>query len=60
MNERRGGEICCADFRTAIDNVKWGLKMMEIRWMNSNVLRLDGVDGLSARKKKKKVMVEKS
>jgi len=32
---------------------------MEIRWMNSDVLRLDGVDGLLVRKKKK-VMVEKS
>jgi len=33
---------------------------MEIRWMNSNVLHSDRVDGLLARKKKKKVMVEKS
>ena len=33
--------------------------MMEIRWMNSNVLRPDEVDKLLA-KKKKKVMVEKS
>jgi len=33
--------------------------MIEIRWMNSDVLHLDGVDGLLARKKKKKVMVEK-
>jgi len=34
--------------------------MMEIRWMNSGMLRLDGIDGLLVRKKKKKVMVEKS
>ena len=34
--------------------------MMEIRWINSDVLHLNGVDGLLARKKKKKVMVEKS
>jgi len=34
--------------------------MMEIRWMNSNVLRPDEVDKLLAKKKKKKVMVEKS
>jgi len=32
---------------------------MEIKWMNGDVLRLDGVDGLLARKKKKKVIVEK-
>jgi len=35
--------------------------MMKIRRMNSDVLRPDGVDGLLAKKKKKKkVMVEKS
>ena len=34
--------------------------MMEIRWINSDVLHLNGVDGLLAKKKKKKVMVEKS
>ena len=33
--------------------------MMKIRRMNSDVLRLDGVDGLLTRKKKK-VMVKKS
>ena len=33
--------------------------MMKIRRMNSDVLHLDGVDGLLARKKKK-VMVKKS
>ena len=33
--------------------------MMEIRWMNSDVLCPDGVNGLLARKKKKKEVVEK-
>ena len=32
--------------------------MMEIRWMNSNVLRLDGVDRILAKKKKKVRMVK--
>jgi len=32
--------------------------MMETRWMNSNVLCLDEVDGLLARKKKKVRMVK--
>jgi len=32
--------------------------MMEIRWMNSNVLRLDGVDGILAKKKKKVRMMK--
>ena len=32
--------------------------MMETRWMNSNVLYLDEVDGLLARKKKKVRMVK--
>ena len=40
--------------------VRWVVRMIEIRWMNSDVLRLDRVDGLLARKKKKKVIVEKS
>jgi len=39
--------------------VKWEVGIMEIRWMNSNVLCPDGVNGLLARKKKK-MMVEKS
>jgi len=33
--------------------------MMEIRWMNSDLLRPDEVNELLARKKKKKVIVEK-
>ena len=33
--------------------------MMRIRWINSDVLHLDGVDGLLTRKKKK-VIVEQS
>jgi len=32
--------------------------MMEIRWMNSDVLHLDGVDGLLTKKKKKVRMVK--
>jgi len=28
-------------------------KIIEIRWINSDVLRLNGVDGLLAKKKKK-------
>jgi len=32
--------------------------MIEIRWMNSDMLRPDGIDRLLARKKKNKVMVE--
>jgi len=32
--------------------------MMEIRWMNSDVLCLDGVNGLLVKKKKKKVIVK--
>ena len=42
-------------------SVKEVVSMMEIRWMNSNVLRPDEVDKLlTKKKKKKKVMVEKS
>ena len=33
--------------------MKWVARMMEIRWMSSDVLRPDGVDGLLTRKKKK-------
>ena len=47
-------------FNRQIFSVWWMFKMMEIRWMNSDVLRLNGVDGLLTRKKKKKVMVENS
>ena len=32
--------------------------MMEIRWMNSNVLRFDGVDRILAKKKKKVRMMK--
>jgi len=32
--------------------------MMEIRWMNSDVLRPDGFDGLLVKKKKKVKMVK--
>jgi len=39
--------------------VKWGVKMIEIRWISSDMLHLDKVDRLLIRKKKK-VMVEKS
>ena len=34
--------------------------MIEIRWMNSDMLHLDGVDRLLAKKKKKMIMGEKS
>jgi len=38
-----------------------GVRMIEIRWMNIDVLHPDKIDELLARKKKKKkVMVEKS
>jgi len=40
--------------------VKWVVRMMNIRYMNSNVLHPDKVDRLLARKKKKKLIVEKS
>jgi len=47
-------------FKRCLAVVRWVVRMIEIRWMNSDVLRLDRVDGLLARKKKKKVIVEKS
>jgi len=47
-------------FKRCLAVVWWVVRMIEIRWMNSDVLRLDRVDGLLARKKKKKVIVEKS
>ena len=38
--------------------MKWGSRIIEIRWINSDVLRLDGVDGLLVKKKKKVRMVK--
>ena len=38
--------------------MKWWSRIIEIRWMNSDMLRLDGVDGLLAKKKKKVRMVK--
>ena len=40
--------------------MKWGVRMIEIRWMNSDMLRLDGVNGLLAKKKKIMIIGEKS